>query len=66
MAKVLMTARSFLWDGGPERIAPGAEFSVANDKEADRLEAAGVAERVAKPAPKKAGKDAESEAPAAE
>ncbi len=49
--EITMRAKAFIWAGGPERIEPGAEFSVKDEKEAARLEAAGVAEKVQPSAP---------------
>jgi len=51
VADITMRAKAFIWAGGPERIEPGAEFSVKDEKEAARLEAAGVAEKIQPPAP---------------
>lgn len=48
---ITMRAKAFIWAGGPERIAPGAEFTVKDEKEAARLEALEVAEKVQPPAP---------------
>ncbi len=48
---ITMRAKAFVWAGGPDRIEPGAEFTVKDEKEAKRLEDLGVAEKVQPPAP---------------